>query len=480
MSGSQSQESYLDELLKSVNAGTENMQEEHEDEFIHGFEEELLDGEYKGMLENYEEEMGISESEMPNFEDLYKGEGVDSDEEFYRGFNDENAENSVSADKSQNEVLDAVDDILETVTANMNGDGGSDQLEEEPLTDLTLQPDEEPNLAGEGDDLLSLLAGSEEFADIGDLLSDEGGVEKIGDDDVFASFADAELEKQALEQDGGPAEQSAKKKGFFAGLLAKLFGPDEEEELVLRQKDSVDVSTLSSENEMILMEFEEVSDKKAEGSKDKKGKKAKKEKKAKEKAGKPKKERKPKEPKQPKEKKPKEIDNTPPLPKGPVMLIGVMAVSLLLLIILGTNFIGYNSAVSEARALFENGQYAKAYAALAGVELKEKELEMYNQLVILASADGQLDSYKVFIKANDHTSALNALINAAGRCETNAEDAAAYECEGYLNTIKNEVINELRERYGMTYEEAMEMYKIRKRDDYTIALHEKIKELGLK
>ncbi len=515
MSGSQSQENYLDQLLKSVNKAKRKTQEEREyeamiqsfidkgdeeddfeyrrsvrervlekrsaakeeEEFIREFEEELLSSEYEGMLESYEEEMGIDRREMPNFENFYKGEGIESDEEFYRGFKDKNA----TVEPETNEMLNAVDNILETVAANMNGDDGQSLSEEDSLADLALQSDEEPNLAGDGDDLLSLLAGSEEFADIGDMLSNEGGVEEFQGTDVFAAFADSELEKQAIEQDGGPSKQTSKKKGFFAKFLDKLFGPDEEEEeVILHQKNSVDVSALSSENDMILMGFEDSLDGTAGGTKDKKEKKAKKEKKVKEKADKPKKEKKPKAPKPKKEKKPKEIDRTPPLPKGPVVLIWVMAASLLLLIILGTNLISYNSAVSEARTLFDNGQYAKAYEALVGVELKEKELEMYNQLTVLAAPDGQLDAYRVFVKVNDHTSALNALINAAGRCEINAEAAVTLECEGYLNTIKNKVTNELREQYGMTYEEAMEMYKIRKRDDYTIALHEKIEELGLK
>ena len=54
---------------------------------------------------------------------------------------------------------------------------------------------------------------------------------------------------------------------------------------------------------------------------------------------KPKKPKKVKEPKPKKEKKPKEIDNTPPLPKGPVIAIVIMVASLFGLIIVGVIFL---------------------------------------------------------------------------------------------------------------------------------------------
>ena len=49
----------------------------------------------------------------------------------------------------------------------------------------------------------------------------------------------------------------------------------------------------------------------------------------------------------------------------------------------------------------------------------------------------------------------------------------------YLETLQLKVENELREQYKMTYGEAVAMYELYDRDDYTEALYEKIKELGL-
>lgn len=478
-----------------------------EEAFIKEFEDELIDGEYHDMLDHFEDVFEEEESDVPE-DNFYKEDSTD-DAAFYRGFENSDAKNSVFEEAQheeplheepvheellQEEPVESMEDMLQKVAANLSGDSaseaqdvmdflaGDDSFGEPDLGMPTEEPnlsDDEINLSGEEDDLLSLLAGSEEFSDLGDMLSGEGGGGVSEGTDVFAAFANSELEKQEEEQKEALAPTTKKKKGFFANLMEKLFGKDEEE-VNLHQKQPIDAEALSNENDMILMGFDESADSAGGSSKSdaKKGKKDKKEKKAKE--PKAKKEPKPKKPKKPKEKKPKKIDNTPPLPKGPVALIFVMATSLLLLIILGTNLTSYSATIKEAKASFDAGCYAEAYEMLVGLEIKEKDLKTYNQLSVLAAPDGELNAYEIFSKANEQTRALDSLISAAGRCEVNAEKAQTFECEGYLNAIKTKVTNELKETYGMTYEQAIEMYEIHKRDDYTLALYAKLEELGLK
>ena len=77
------------------------------------------------------------------------------------------------------------------------------------------------------------------------------------------------------------------------------------------------------------------------------------EKKKKEKKKKEPKQKKPKQKKPPKpkkEKKPKEVDNTPPLPKAPVIAIVVMIGSLFGLVLLGTHTVGYQSGETMSGA----------------------------------------------------------------------------------------------------------------------------------
>ena len=328
-------------------------------------------------------------------------------------------------------------------------------------------------------DLMSLLSGEGGLSDLGDMLSQSDSAEFSMDGlDAFAAFAEGEMAAQAPAE-GDTTKKAAKGKGGFLDKIKALFLSDDDDEVELKQA-GPSASQLSGENDQILAQMD-AEDKGAKGGlfgKKKKDKAEKPKKEKKPKAPKPKKEKKPKVEKPKKEKKPKEIDNTPPLPKGPVMLIWVMAISLLGLVYLGTNLMGYSSYVKAAKNHYNNGCYAEAYQELLGLTLKEKDMELYNQVATLATVDSELNAYRIFRANEDHTKALDSLICAAGRCELNEDSADVYGCLGQMEILRKTAENEL-STYGMTYQEALDMYHIKDREDYTIALYTKLKELGL-
>ena len=333
------------------------------------------------------------------------------------------------------------------------------------------------------DDLMNLLAGTDDLADIGNMLSQSETTEIPLDElDAFSVFAENEMSAQQISAEPVVEEEiKEKKKGKKGDLLGKLKGiiggllkDDEENEVSLKQAKNPTVEVLSGENADILAELDALEEKPAKKEKKKK------EKKKKEK--KPKAAKKPKAPKAPKpkkEKKPKEVDNTPPLPTGPVFMIWLMVGSLVALVLLGMNLVKYNGPLANAKDLQNQGHYAEAFTELNGLKIKERDMEMYNQLAVLATVDSEINAYEVFTKAEVPDKAFDSLICAAGRCYINEEDADVFGCLGQLEILKKSVSNELEEKYNMTYEEAIEMYKIRHRDDYTIALYKKLTELGI-
>lgn len=361
-------------------------------------------------------------------------------------------------------VLNTVEDM----PVAMAGDAASDGIDLGNLGD---------------DDLMNLLAGTDDLADIGNMLSQSETTEIPLDElDAFSVFAENEMSTQQISAEPVVEEEiKEKKKGKKGDLLGKLKGiiggllkDDEGDEVSLKQAKNPTVEVLSGENADILAELDALEEKPAKKEKKKK------EKKKKEK--KPKAAKKPKAPKAPKpkkEKKPKEVDNTPPLPKGPVFMIWLMVGSLVALVLLGMNLVKYNGPLANAKDLQNQGHYAEAFTELNGLKIKEKDMEMYNQLAVLATVDSEINAYEVFTKAEVPDKAFDSLICAAGRCYINEEDADVFGCVGQLEILKKSVSNELEEKYNMTYEEAIEMYKIRHRDDYTIALYKKLTELGI-
>jgi len=392
-------------------------------------------------------------------------------------------------------VESAPEDIPMDVVSmdEISSDVFADLFEGEENIDLAEGLPEQPS--GEGidlgnlgeEDLMNLLAGADDLSDIGNMLSQSEATDiPLEELDAFAAFAEGEMAVQQVsaepvEEELGLGDKGAKGKkggliGKLKGLLGNLLKDDEDDEVELKSSKAPTAESLSGENADILAELDVEESKAAK-------KKAKKEKKKKEKKEKkPKKEKAPKKPKEPKpkkEKKPKEVDNTPPLPRGPVFMIWIMAASMVVVVLLGVNLIKYNSPMSNAKSLQNQGHYAEAFSTLNGLEIKEKDMEFYNQLAVLATVDSELNAYEAFSKAEVADKAFDSLICAAGRCYINEENADVYGCLGQLEVLKRTVSNELEQKYGMTYDEAIEMYTIRDRDDYTYALYKKLTELGI-
>ena len=146
---------------------------------------------------------------------------------------------------------------------------------------------------------------------------------------------------------------------------------------------------------------------------------------------------------------------------------------------LSVNIFGYSSAVSDAKKYMDEGEYVAAYSELVGMTIKEKDLMLYNQAATLAAVESELNAFDAFHYGEKHQEALDSLVCAAGRCEVNADNAEVYECNGQMQILQAEVTNKLYECYGMTYEEAIEIYQSRSRDTYSVLIVEKLRSLGL-
>ena len=519
-----SAEDYLDEVLSSVN--DEEVKEEGVEELSKRIEEAMkkqradenpmysrrVSKSEADFLKEFEAELAIDKENLDDLftdfemaiepedrlesEDIY---AIESDESYMLGDVELAALVSETADvmsaepeKTSSEEIEfslndfamatepiPMDEVPQDVLDQLFGEMDELNLAEMPQE---MQTEEEGlDLGNLGDeDLMNLLAGADGLEDISNMLN-KGDVTEISTDglDAFSAFAESEMSAQQISAEPViEEEESAKKQGKKGGLLGKIKGflgfllKSEEDEVDLKKAKTPVVEVLSEENADILAELdalEEMPSKKDKKKKDKK----KKEKK-------PKAPKKPKEPKPKKEKKPKEVDNTPPLPKGPVFMIWVMVGSLMALVLLGVDMISYNNSISSAKSLQNKGHYAEAFTELNGLEIKEKDMEVYHQLAILATVDSEFNAYEVFAKAEVEDKAFDSLICAAGRCYANKEDAECYGCLGQLEILKKTVSNELEEKYHMTYEEAVELYTIRFRDDYTVALYKKLTELGIK
>ncbi len=327
------------------------------------------------------------------------------------------------------------------------------------------------------DDLLEMLSGLTEDTDLSDigsmLKADEEGEAVVADEASDLEMLESIDELAGLVSGKDEKKKKEKKNGFFARFLKALFGEDEEELAPVQVSEENELENLSDENLDILRELDSAEKKEAEPKKEKR-KKEKKEKKEK----KPK-EKKEKKVKPKKEKKPKEPDLSPPLPKKPVILITVMAASIFLLILLGSNFMSYSEDLSASKESYRNGRYVEAYTTISGRNVKSGDQQFYNQCAVMAMIEEEYQAYVALMDAKEYTMALDSLIRGIGRYDKYYEKAAEYDILPEYDELGQKIEQVLGEQFGMTSDQARELYGMRRREDYSIGVRLILESLGL-
>lgn len=370
---------------------------------------------------------------------------------------------------------------------NLFSDGSDDGQSAEPQDDV---------------DVLKILEGLDGI----DLELEEEGFGANGNDAAANSAFEAFMGQQtqatepAEEVPGkkkGKKEKKEKKKadekgGFLSKLGLILFGEDDEDEEGETSKKTIIGSDDADGIETIDIDMDSVDNlalfgekpASAAPEKEEKGKKGKKEKKKKEKKEKvkkekPKKEKKPRPKKEKKPKPPKEPDNTPPLPKKPVILIFLMAASLVTLILMGTNLLGYANQMNSAGKQYAKQNYSKAFAEISGMKIKEEDMALYEKYHVMAMVSSELEAYKTLMNAEFYDMALDCLIRTIGRAEKYRPEAEAYGCIQELNTLEAEAEAILGQMFGVTKERALELYASKTKEDYSYAIKRILKDLGM-
>ena len=539
---SNKEEDYLDNLLNSVSGGRREKDLEIEegtrenssldletdddisekdflglegDDFLKAIEEELGKEDADRYLREFEQELQFDEQVRmaKDLQDSYEPEDIldgalaqmmDEDQD---GDSTEDLLQSSLMDEDTSTEEPLADGDASTEGALMDGDvfseeafGGVDALE--GFSDMggeslgeDMSGEEVPLSGNETEDLMSLLAGDDDLADLSSLLdmSEGTGDAPLDGGEAFQEFAQKEMENQEALRDGEApltedSDKKPKKPGFFKRLLQALFKEHEEEAEAPAEKVDVsasqgpDAKELSDENLAILQELEGAN---LPGKEEKKGKeKKKKEKKPKEK--KPKKAKAPKEqkPKKPKkEKKPFFNDQSKPLPKVPVLLIFAMVLSAMLLVLVTTELTGYQTAMKKAEELYNNGAsdyhcYIEAYKAESGLKESKKDQDTYQKIVLVAQVADAYAGYEMAVQLDRTVDAVDSLVCVIGRYNQNIEKAEELGAKDQMDQVRALAVEKMAE-YGLSEEDASKLYQIRTRRSYSVELHKKLQELGI-
>ncbi len=340
--------------------------------------------------------------------------------------------------------------------------------------------------ADDSESLTDILNGSDEDAlsEIDRLLDADGGTQGAEDplsmDSVEPDLGpDFSFGESALADE--PEEKKKKernKNGLFGKLSRVLFGtPEELDPEAAAEYEAAKAAMGPQEDPKVAKEKKKQEkelkkqQKKEEAAQKKQEKEAEKAAKAAQKASKPKKEKKPKQ----KNKGPKE----PPLPKVPVMMMWILALSMMVLVFLGTFLVGYSTPVNAAREAFENGDYVAAYAKLQGMKIRDTDHELLESATTLAGIQTEMDAYNALMEQKQYEMALDSLIRGYNRCLLHSAKAEEWGVADKVKELEDQFDRLLKEQFDVSKRSAKKLYAIKKRSQYTLELHEILDKLGL-
>ena len=400
---------------------------------------------------------------------------------------------SIDTDEELKNILDEVESIVGEDSEGANGDDSilskEYQSDEYDAADALEVNEDGVSLVDENIDLDELLESEGGMDDIGNLLdADENNIEL---DEARDAYEESAGKAEASTDTASEEVEGAAKVGFLAKILSifkkKKKGEEEGEAERLNVAGNNEIEDTSAENQMIL---EEMDEEEAEAAAKKQAKaEAKAEKKAAKKAAAEEKKAAKaaaKAEKANKEKKPGALasflndDKSKKVPVKVIVVFVLLVGTLVALIIIGSNIFSKRSAVNEAKTKYSSGDYIGAYNSLSGIEgLSETDQEICNKARLLADLQNKKKEYDTFMSKKDYQNAFDALVVGVGRYNENLEQAKEYGITAEYDGIESMITGQLKDQFGVSDKEALELYKIKGRTNYTIAINDKLKALGM-
>ena len=364
------------------------------------------------------------------------------------------------------------------------------------LKDATVQEVPLMDESGEDMDLMDVLSsGDADLMDIGDLLNADENLEELDESrDQFEMAAEEVSSEGAVSAESGEEEE---KGGLFAkikGIISGIFGGKDKAEAdddgtVSIGDTSPTMEELSAEDENILSDFSDEETpvdkealkaaKKAEKEAKKKEKEEAKKLKAEEKA-KQKAEKAAAKAEKAKQKPPKEPDNSPTIPVKKLIPFVVLSISVVVLVLVAGNSIYHARTIAEAKSLYETGSYASAFSCMQRLdEMDEDETELYEKSRILAKMELKLRQYNLAMEHEEYEEALDALIQATYTYIRNKEAADALHITDAFTALGAQVESSMMDEFSVSEEQAVEMYTLPKRQEYTRAIRIALKNVNL-
>jgi len=193
----------------------------------------------------------------------------------------------------------------------------------------------------------------------------------------------------------------------------------------------------------------------------------------------PKDSKKEKKPKKEKKKKIEVIEEE--VDKGRINKVGASIVflffgTLTILFLLLTNMFSYSLSIKNATDYFGRHKYTQAYNEVYGIDLKDEDIELYDKIMTIMFVNKQLNSYNCYYHMRKYPEALDSLLKGLQRYDKYAELATMLGIKTDLDYVRDQILAELYNVFGLTEEEALRIIDSENRMQYSIAVYDVVLE----
>ncbi len=150
-----------------------------------------------------------------------------------------------------------------------------------------------------------------------------------------------------------------------------------------------------------------------------------------------------------------------------------------LIAVLGTQSLSYSGAVRTAESALAERDYESAYEALAGVDVSEDDAGVAMKARLCMQLQKQINSYENYYELKMYVEALDSLMKGIRKYDENHDIADEYEILQEYNELELEVAKRLHDEFGVDEITAREINSIESRRAYTEKLESIIAEWEL-
>ncbi|MBH1939677.1 hypothetical protein I5677_02065 [Mobilitalea sibirica] len=149
---------------------------------------------------------------------------------------------------------------------------------------------------------------------------------------------------------------------------------------------------------------------------------------------------------------------------------------LVTIFLIGTNVFSYTLSIKNAQNYFDRNKYNQAYNEVYGIEIEDKDMELYDKIMTVMFVNKQLNSYNSYYAIKKYPEALDALLKGLQRYEKYIQFATIIGIKSDLDYVRDQLIYELDNVFQLSEAEAYAIISSESQVEYSIEVYDVVLE----